>query len=88
MSRRVLLSEFKEKRTAERGIDIEAANGEVFHVPPPETWPDEVFGDSDPVAQAQKLWGEEKYAEYVAAGGTARLLAAIIEEGWDATIPE
>lgn len=89
MTRRIKLSEFKEQRRSEGGIEIEAADGEVFVIDPPELWPDEALA----LAQANDnlgvarlvIGGDDAYARYVAAGGTAALLGQIFQDFTGAT---
>lgn len=61
-------------------IDIEMDDGQVFSVPPAELWSDEALNltSDDPVAAASALLGAKAYGEFVAAGGSAALMFAII----------
>lgn len=83
-NKRVKLSDFKDRKRDEGAIDIEGDDGTVFRIEPPELWPDEVHSidaSKDPVAFARALLGgEERYAAFVAAGGTAGVLAGILDE--------
>lgn len=72
----------------DRGIDIEAPDGTVFFIPPPELWSDEASSTVGLVAQATVVMGEEQYAAFVAAGGNARMLNALLEEMVGVTVPE
>lgn len=76
--RHVVLADFKAKKEQEGAIDIETDAG-VFTIPPPELWPDEAIEqmDSDPVAASKALLGD-RYTEFVAAGGSAALIMAIV----------
>lgn len=74
---KVNLAEFVERKEAEGAIDIEAG-GETFRIPPAELWPDEF--PRGIVAQAKAIMGEERFAAFKKAGGSATLLDAIIKE--------
>lgn len=55
-------------------FEIEANNGEVFEVPAPGFWPDEVkaaIASGDDLTAAKKLLGERRYLEFRQAGGQA-----------------
>ncbi len=86
MGRRIVLEDHKSK-LAERGIDIEAG-GESFHIDPPQLWPDLIDGLDEFETAKAIMGGEDRYNEFVAAGGSYRLLGSIIEGGFEATIPE
>lgn len=86
MARRVVLADHLAK-LSDRGIDIEAG-GEVFHIPPPQMWPDAVDDAIGEAAVAKVVFGEDRYAEFVAAGGNARIFGSIVSDGFDATVPE
>lgn len=84
MGRTIKLSEFKEQRRAESAIEIIGEDGESFIIEPPELWPDEAqtlaaSGDSIGLCRLV-LGGDEAYARFVAAGGTAALLGQIFQE--------
>lgn len=70
----------QELRQDRPGIEVEADDGQVFTVPPPELWPDEAIEltDKDPVGAARAVLGAEQYARWRESGGTAALLFAII----------
>lgn len=79
---KVKLADFKERKAEEGAIDVEAEDGQVFRIPPPELWPDEVgelarTGDLVALAVAV-LGGEDRFEAFKAAGGTATLLNAIV----------
>lgn len=83
MARRVNLAAFKELKNEENSIEIEAADGTVFTVPAPECWPDEIADladKKDNVGMARALLGEDAYTAFLAAGGSAALLGAIVAE--------
>lgn len=77
---KVNLADYKERKENEGAIDIEAG-GETFRIPPPELWPDEIGKlRGDLVAQASLLMGEDRFAAFVAAGGSATLVDAILKD--------
>lgn len=87
MGRKVVFEDHLAK-IRDRAIDIEMANGDSFHIDPPELWPDTV-NDADELETAKIiLGGEERYEAFVAAGGSYRALGSIIEGGFGETIPE
>lgn len=61
-------------------IEIETDDGQVFEVPPPELWPDEVveLATTRPVDSARLVMGE-RYDQFIAAGGSAGLLSVIVQ---------
>lgn len=72
---------------AKGGLDLVLA-GQTFHVDDPQLWPDDLV-KQDLVGQATAvLGGPERYAEFVAAGGRARMLQVIIEKDMGLTVPE
>jgi hypothetical protein len=80
---RVKLSDFKERKELEGAIEIETDDGQVFRLPPPEVWPDEVeelYRKREIVSMCRAIMGDEPYDRYVAAGGSASLLNAIFAE--------
>lgn len=77
---RIKLSDFKERKELEGAIDVETDDGQVFRIPPPEIWPDEVSALArvqDVPGMARAILGDEKFEAFIAAGGTATLLNAI-----------
>lgn len=83
--RKVVLSDYRARMEDDAGIDIEAADGKVFSIPPPTLWPDEVAiaggeGASGQVKAAKALIGEDNYADFVKAGGSSAVLWGIIQE--------
>lgn len=89
--RRVVLDDYKAKKSAEGSIEIETSAG-VFTIPPPELWPDEVGtfarANDDVGAATVLLGGEDRYREFVAAGGSATIVWSIIKDEKGATLPE
>lgn len=83
-TRRVVLSDFKAKKRDEGAIEIEAEDGTVFRIDPPALWPDDALvlaKEKRAVELATLLLGgEDGYRAFVAAGGSAALLDAIIGE--------
>lgn len=80
MARRVNLAAFKELKNEENAIVIEAGELE-FTIPAPECWPDEIGAlakADDSIGMAKALLGEDDYALFVEAGGSAALLGAIV----------
>lgn len=81
---KVKLSDFKERKELEGAIDVETDDGQVFRIPPPEVWPDEVNditkGDRDAVRMAQVILGADQYEKFCAAGGNAAMLHGIFAE--------
>lgn len=90
--RKVVLNDFKAKKMDEGAIDIEAADGTVFSVPPPELWPDEAqdfMPQKDYIGLAKLLLGgDDEYARFTAAGGSAALISAILADEHGATLGE
>lgn len=79
---KVKLTDFKAKKADEGAIEIEADDGKIFRVDPPELWDDDVAelqSAGDTVGLAHALIGDE-YPDYIAAGGNAMLLMSIIAE--------
>lgn len=71
----------REAEEAKHKIRIEAENGEVFEIDPPELWDDDVFAvTGGPVAEAKAIMGEEEYARFRKAGGRATLVSYLIEK--------
>lgn len=91
MARRIVYEDHRQ-RSADRGIELEMKDGQVFHIEPPELWADAILKKAmaeDPFGVAEGIiGGPERYAEYVAAGGTASMIGKIVEEEFGATIPE
>lgn len=79
--RRVLLSDFKAKKEQEGAIEIETDDGEVYVIPPPELWSDDVIAAvrTDEVAAAKVMLGG-RYEAFVAAGGSAAMIMAIFKD--------
>lgn len=80
---RVKLTDFKAKKADEGAVEIEADDGEIYRIDAPEVWSDEIAElaqSEDQVAVARALIGEDRYDAFVAAGGTAMLVMAIVSE--------
>lgn len=90
--RRVVnLADFKAKRRDEGAIDVVAEDGNTYRIDPPELWPDEASERAeagDLVAAARAVMGAEQYEAWVAAGGTASLVMAIIADEHGVTVGE
>ncbi len=74
------LGEFVERRLVDAGIEIELPDGQIV-LPPPELWPDavnELFKADDYEGAARLILGEDAHCRFVAAGGTWKLLNAIL----------
>ncbi len=85
--------DFKAKKNEEGAIPIRMGDGTVFSVPPPELWPDDALKsrageDIDPVGMAEALLGVDRYAAFVALGGSAAALSAIVQEYSGLTVGE
>jgi hypothetical protein len=89
---RVVLSDFKAKKSEEDAIDIVGDDGETYRIPPPALWPDsaaELAEKKDSVGVGRLLLGEDRYEQFVTAGGgSANLIAAIIQDELGVTAPE
>lgn len=87
----VKLSDFKAKKADEGAIEIEVDDGTIFKIEPPELWSDEITTMSqndDNIGVARALIGPDRYDAFVAAGGNAMLLMAIIGEAHGITVGE
>ncbi len=87
--RTVDLEDYKASKAEEGSIPIRTKTGDVFVIPPPALWPDETLGlveNRDVIAAARLLIGADRYDDFVAQGGTAQLVFALIkdEQGLDA----
>ena len=74
--KRFKLQTIRNRQANEKGdaFEIEADNGEVFTVPAPGFWPDEVkdlFAEGKEVAAVKALMGAREYLRFRAAGGRA-----------------
>lgn len=90
---KVKLSDFRERKELEGAIDIETDDGQTFRVPPPEVWPDDVQKfvkgeEKDIVGLSKAILGNDRYAAFCAAGGSAALLNAIFAEYHGADVGE
>lgn len=85
MTRKFKLTEFREKIEAEGTIVVELDDGEPIRIPPPLLWPEPMPRGWE--AQQKAILGEQ-YERWVAAGGSGKLLNAIIEEAQGASTGE
>lgn len=79
--KRYVLAEFREERNRLASIEIETDDGQVFVIPAPELWPDTVgpaARKGDVVAVAKLVLGDEMFDRFTRAGGSARMLDAIM----------
>lgn len=89
MPKRIVLDDYVSKLRDERSIEIMMRDGQVFKIDPPQLWPDAIKQVENAVEQAQLLLGgEEAYAQFVAAGGNAQIINAMIADGFEADVPE
>lgn len=91
MSKTYNLAEFVERHRAEHGIPIELPDGTTVVIPPAELWPDEVqpLLDADDFAGATRLiLGPDPYDQFVAAGGTWKLINLIMRDAKGASAGE
>lgn len=80
---RIKLSDFKERKGREGSVEVETDDGQVFVIPPPELWPDDVaklYQENDGVGMCRALLGSDKYDAFVAAGGSSAMIGAIFAE--------
>lgn len=79
---RVLLTDYKDEKRKEGLIEIDAGDGNIFTIEPPELWPDEIFTaiDDGPVAMATALIGEDRYEAFLAVGGSASMVNDLVEK--------
>lgn len=89
---RVVLADFKAKERDEGAIDIVGEDGETYRIDPPSLWPDaakELADNKDSVGVAKLLMGDDRYQQFITAGGgSANLIAAIIQDVHGAAVPE
>lgn len=87
----IVLDEYK-ARKAETSALIVEAGGETFTIPPPPCWPDnfvDLARANDNVGLAKAiLGGDEVYARWIAAGGTAALLLGLVQDEMGASMGE
>jgi hypothetical protein len=80
---RIKLADFKAAKAEEGKIIIEADDGTEFVIPPAILWPDEVnvlAVQGRHVEAARLVLGEDVYDKFVAAGGNAQILGAVVRE--------
>jgi hypothetical protein len=72
----------RENQERAHKIAIEADDGTVFHIDPPELWDDDIFTQTGgtPVDQAIAIMGEAEYARFRKAGGSAMLVDYVIKK--------
>lgn len=88
MGRRIVFTDHQQK-LRERGTDLEMPDGTVFHIDPPQLWPDTVDEAPSELETCKiLLGGDERYNAFVAAGGNYRMIVALVNDGFEATIPE
>ena len=79
--RRVVLTEFRDRRIAEASIEIELPDGPPVVIPPPDLWPDDIDTVRDDLREMGRLiLGDTEWDRFVAAGGTGKLLNALFVE--------
>lgn len=87
--KKINLAEFKSAKRAAGAIEITGENGKTWTIDPPELWPDEaqpVAASGDYVGLAKLvLGGDDEYAAFVAAGGTAAMVGMMIADEHGAT---
>ena len=77
--RRIIFAEVEQQKRDEQGIDIEMPDGRVFSIDSPLFWPDEWRQAKERRDLAViVLGGEDRFAEFEAAGGSATMLDAIL----------
>lgn len=79
MPKRIRLPEWEAERLEAGGVEIETADGQVFVIPPPELWSDEVQTSKGIMGNARAFLGD-RYEAFVAAGGSAAVVNAIVTE--------
>lgn len=90
MVKQVQLDEFIDRKRAKGAVEIVTGDGTVFTVDPPPLWPDSVAehaARNDIVGIARALLGD-RYDEFVAKGGSAAVLSAILEDHHGLTVGE
>lgn len=91
MPKRYKLTDYKQEKREAGGIEIEADDGRVFKIDPPELWPDEVLElinveSPDVIAVARLLLDD--YEAFKAAGGSAVIVATLAREELGGSVPE
>lgn len=88
--RRYKLSEYIERKQVEAGVEIETDDGQVFHIPAPELWSDDVAkkAQEDNEACVRAMLGDERYDAFVAAGGSSAMVLGILNEVHDLSLGE
>lgn len=81
---RVILTDFKARKEEEGSVYIDLPDGTFVRIPPPALWPDDVqllaeAGKNIEVVTAL-VGGPEEYSRFVAAGGSAAMALAILQD--------
>lgn len=80
---RVVLADFKAKKRDEGAIEIVGDDGAVYRIDPPELWPDDIAtlsANNDSVGMVRALLGDQYDAFVTTGGGSANMVAAIIQD--------
>lgn len=91
MARKVNLHDFLERRRQEAGVELDLGNGRSVILDPPDLWPDEVAEMAqrgENVAIAQALLSDDDYKAFLAAGGTAGVIAMLVAEAQGVNLGE
>lgn len=89
--RRVVLSDYRQRKIDEGAVDVELADGTTLTVPPPHVWPDDVVKKAragDLEGSGIALLGEEDYARWCASGGNGSLLASLMGDEFNLDVGE
>ena len=82
--RRILLTDYEQKKRDERGVEVETPDGQVFVIDPPLFWPDSFAVASEagdePAMLAAMLGGADRLAAYEQAGGSHKVMLQLIQE--------
>lgn len=78
MPHKVTYSEFRDRRIAEASIEVDMGDGLVITIPPEECWPHTMPRSLDKSMRA--IIGDEQVDAYLAAGGSLRMLDAIVAD--------
>lgn len=83
MGKKINLNEYRARTAAEAQFEVELGDGPPFVVPPLAMWPDEVapFAMAGKIVEAAEMvLGKSEFARFRAAGGTATLLFAALQD--------
>lgn len=91
MARKVNLHDYREQRRQEAGVELDLGDGRIVWLDPPDLWPDEVAemaqrGENISIAKA--LLGDDDYEAFIAAGGTAGLIAMLVADAQGVSLGE